>query len=255
MRRSRGYHSSANQFHGDLSEYLQNDHLFFVSLDDVEWQLSARRYFNNTNALRLQNFEMLAIRMAMPQQTDFPLPFDLPQPVDDGAADHLGGMLMPQISLPSTADRLVDLSNLVGLRTVLYCYPMTGVPGKPLPQGWDRIPGARGCTPQACGFRDHHQELSELKADVFGLSTQTTEYQREMADRVHLPFQILSDAEFKLCDALHLPTFEVDGMRLVKRLTLIVRARRIEHLFYPVFPPNESADQVMRWLRAHQVPD
>jgi peroxiredoxin len=191
----------------------------------------------------------------MPQQTEFPLPPDLPEPVDDGAAGHLMGMLMPPVSLPSTTGRMVDLSNLVGRRTVLFCYPMTGVPGKPLPKGWDMIPGARGCTPQACSFRDHHQELSDLKADVFGVSTQTTEYQREMADRVHLPFQILSDAEFKLCDALRLPTFEVDGMRLVKRLTLIVRAARIEHVFFPVFPPNESADQVTRWLRAHLVPD
>src|SRR5580704_6703705 len=190
----------------------------------------------------------------MPQQTDFPLPPDLPRPVDDGAADHLQGMLMPQVSLPATAGRMVDLSKLVAVRTVLYCYPMTGVPGVPLPQGWDMIPGARGCTPQACGFRDHHQELSELKAEVFGLSTQTTEYQREMADRVHLPFQILSDAEFKLCNALRLPTFEVHGTRLLKRLTLIVRGGRIEHVFYPVFPPNESADQVMRWIRTHPIP-
>jgi peroxiredoxin len=191
----------------------------------------------------------------MPQQTDFPLPPDLPQPVDDGAANHLAGLPMPHLFLPSTAGKMVDLSGLAGLRTVLYCYPMTGVPGRPLPQGWDMIPGARGCTPQACGFRDHYPELLELRSEVFGLSTQTTEYQREMTERIHLPFQILSDAEFKLCDALRLPTFEVDGMRLVKRLTLIVRARRIEHVFYPVFPPNESADQVMRWLRVHPVPD
>jgi len=117
------------------------------------------------------------------------------------------------------------------------------------------IPGARGCTPQTCSFRDHHQELSQFNADVFGCSTQTTEYQREMADRLHLPFEILSDAEFKLSDALRLPTFEVNVMRLMKRLTLIVRGGHIEHVFYPVFPPNESADQVMRWLRAHPIPN
>lgn len=150
---------------------------------------------------------------------------------------------------------MVDLSDLSALRTVIYCYPMTGVPGKPLPEGWDMIPGARGCTPQTCSFRHHYQELSQVKADVFGLSTQTTEYQREMADRLHLPFQILSDADFRLCDALRLPTFEVDGMRLVKRLTMIVRGGRIEHVFYPVFPPNESADQVVRWLRDHPIPN
>jgi peroxiredoxin len=186
--------------------------------------------------------------------TDFPLPTDLPRPVDDGSADHLEGLPMPQVSLPSTMGRIVDLSHLAEPRSVLYCYPMTGVPGKPLPEGWDMIPGARGCTPQTCGFRDHHRELMELKAEVFGVSTQTTEYQREMAERLHLPFEILSDAKFKLCDALRLPTFEVDGMRLMKRLTLIVRGGRIEHVFYPVFPSNESADQVIQWLGAHPFP-
>ena len=137
---------------------------------------------------------------------------------------------------------------------MIYCYPMTGVPGKPLPEGWDAIPGARGCTPQTCSFRDHHQDLSRLRADVFGISTQTTEYQREMADRLHLPFEMLSDAEFKLCEALRLPTFEVNGMRLVKRLTIIVRSGRIEHVFYPVFPPNESAEEVLRWVRSNPIP-
>jgi peroxiredoxin len=131
---------------------------------------------------------------------------------------------------------------------------MTGVPGKPLPEGWDLIPGARGCTPQTCGFRDHHQELVELQVQVFGISTQTTEYQREMARRLQLPFEILTDAELKLCDRLRLPTFEVDGMRLLRRLTMIVRGGRIEHVFYPVFPPNESAEQVLRWLRKHPIP-
>jgi peroxiredoxin len=150
---------------------------------------------------------------------------------------------------------MVDLSNLTAARTVIYCYPMTGVPGKPLPEGWDMIPGARGCTPQTCGFRDHYKELLRLQAEVFGLSTQTTEYQLEMAQRLHLPFEILSDAEFRLCEALRLPTFEVEGMRLVRRLTLIVRGGRVEHVFYPVFPPNESADQVMRWLQDHPVPN
>jgi peroxiredoxin len=148
---------------------------------------------------------------------------------------------------------MVELAELSAPRTVIYCYPRTGVPGEPLPEGWDMIPGARGCTPQACSFRDQHQELSQLKAEVFGLSTQTTEYQREMAERLHLPFEVLSDAEFKFCDAMRLPTFKVGGMRLVKRLTLVVRAGRVEHVFYPVFPPNESANQVLRWLRDHPM--
>jgi len=175
--------------------------------------------------------------------------------MDDGAADHLRGMELPQIFLRSTAGRMADFSNLGAARTVVYCYPMTGVPGKPLPEGWDEIPGARGCTPQSCGFRNRYQELLQLKTSIFGLSTQTTEYQREMAGRLRLPFEILSDSEFKLCDALRLPTFDVEGMRLVKRLTLIVRSGLIEHFFYPVFPPDESADQVLRWLRDHPVPN
>jgi len=149
---------------------------------------------------------------------------------------------------------MVDLSKVSAARTVLYCYPMTGVPGKALPEGWDAIPGARGCTPQTCGFRDRFQKLGALNARVFGLSTQTTEYQREMAERLHLPFEILSDAEFCFCNALRLPTFNVGGMRLLKRLTLIIGSGRIEHLFYPVFPPNESAEQVIHWLRAHPIP-
>jgi peroxiredoxin len=131
---------------------------------------------------------------------------------------------------------------------------MTGVPGKPLPEGWDMIPGARGCTPQTCGFRDHYQELLQFNIAVFGLSTQAAEYQREMTDRFYLPFEILSGAEFKLCEALRLPTFEVDGMRLVKRLTIIVRSGRIEHVLYPVFPPNESANEFLRWVMRNPIP-
>ncbi len=185
--------------------------------------------------------------------TEFPLPPNLPVPLDDGAADHLKGLVMPAISLPATMGGLIDLSQLPAPRTVLYLYPMTGVPGKPLPEGWDLIPGARGCTPQSCGFRDHYRELSTLQAGVLGISTQPTDYQKELAHRINLPFAILSDSEFKLCDALRLPTFEVDHVRLLKRLTLIVRESRIEQVFYPVFPPNESATQVLAWLRAHPI--
>jgi peroxiredoxin len=148
---------------------------------------------------------------------------------------------------------MVDLSALNAPRSVVYCYPRTGVPGEPIPQGWDMIPGARGCTPQTCGFRDLTDEFRRLQADVFGFSTQTTEYQQEMSHRLHLPFEILSDAEFRACDALRLPTFQVEGMRLVKRLTLIIRAGRIECVFYPVFPPNESAEQTLRWMRNNPI--
>ena len=181
------------------------------------------------------------------------LPPDLPPPVDDGACDHLPGLTMPAVRLPSTAGRLVDLGALPALRTVIYCYPRIGKPGEPLPDGWDMIPGARGCTPQACAFRDHHRELADLGAEVYGLSTPTTAYQREMAERLHLPFEVLSDASFALTDALRLPTLAVGGMRLIKRLTLIVRDQRIEQVFYPVFPPDRSAEQVMDWLRRHPL--
>lgn len=181
------------------------------------------------------------------------LPAGLPVPTDDGACDHLPGRPMPSLVLASTAGRAVDLGALRAPRTVIYCYPMTGVPGQPLPEGWDMIPGARGCTPQACAFRDHHRELATLGADVYGLSTQTTAYQREMAERLHLPFEVLSDAKFELVDALDLPTFEADSGRLAKRVSLVVRDGRIETVFYPVFPPDRSADQVLTWLRLNPL--
>jgi peroxiredoxin len=189
--------------------------------------------------------------MAAPQ--DFPLPPNLPRPVDDGAAAHLTGMAMPKILLPSTAGRMIDLSALGSPRSVIYCYPRTGVPGEPLPDGWDMIPGARGCTPQSCGFRDLIAEFRRLGVEVFGFSTQSSEYQQEAVSRLHLPFEILSDAEFKACNALRLPMFEVKGMRLVKRLTLVIHNGSIEHVFYPVFPPNESAAETLRWLRGHPI--
>lgn len=177
------------------------------------------------------------------------LPPDLPRPIDDGACDHLVGMTMPAITLPSTAGRDVDLAALPPGRTVIYCYPRTGKPGEQMPNGWDEIPGARGCTPQSCSFRDHHGELVDLGAQVFGLSTQTTAEQRELAERIHLPFELLSDAELRFARALQLPTFAAGGMILIKRLTLMIRDNRIDHVFYPVFPPNESAGEVMDWLR------
>jgi peroxiredoxin len=181
------------------------------------------------------------------------LPSDLPRPVDDGACDHLPGLAMPPLWLPSTSGRLVNLDALTAPRTVIYCYPRTGRPGEPLPDGWDAIPGARGCTPQSCAFRDHHRELADLGVEVYGLSTQATDYQSEMAARLQLSFEILSDDRLAFTRALDLPTFEVDGMRLLKRLTLIVRDQRIEHVFYPVFPPDASAAQVIDWLERHPL--
>jgi len=177
------------------------------------------------------------------------LPADLPVPQDDGAASHLPGLAMPRIELPSTAGDSIQLQAMGEGRSVLYIYPLTGRPGADLPQGWDAIPGARGCTPEACGFRDHHQDLSAAgAARVFGLSSQSTAYQQELASRLRLPFSMLSDPGFRLASALGLPTFEAGRTRLYKRLTLIIRDDEVEHVFYPVFPPNEHAGQVLAWL-------
>jgi peroxiredoxin len=179
------------------------------------------------------------------------LPANLPRPVDDGGARHLKGTAIPDLALPSTANRRVNLSKMTAPRIVLYAYPMTGRPDRKLPQGWDDIPGARGCTPETCGFRDHHKDLAKLHAEVFGVSTQPTDYQQEMVKRLEVPFEVLSDEHFALTNALKLPTFTVEGMTLLKRLTLILRNARIEQVFYPVFPPDKHADEVIAWLKAN----
>jgi peroxiredoxin len=184
------------------------------------------------------------------------LPPNLPVPVDDGAADHLRGMRVPSIALPSTAGGTVDLSALAG-RTVVYCYPRTGRPDQAVPEGWDDIPGARGCTPQSCAYRDRYAEFETLGARVFGLSTQTTEYQREAVTRLHLPFALLSDKDLAFTRALRLPTFEfawsfgAQPAELIKRLTLVLRDGRVEHVFYPVFPSNTDAAHAAAWLMEH----
>ena len=179
------------------------------------------------------------------------LPADLPAPEDDGGCDHLTGMAMPAVALPATTGETVRLDRLGPGRSVVYAYPRTGRPDEALPEGWDAIPGARGCTPQACAFRDHMAELEALGARVYGLSTQDTAYQREMAGRLHLPFPVLSDERLELTAALRLPTMDVDGMTLIRRLTLIVTDGTIEHVFYPVFPPDAAAGEVIAWLAAH----
>lgn len=175
----------------------------------------------------------------------------LPKPEDDGAASHLVGMLMPSVPLMQTSGETLDLSKLSG-RVVVYAYPMTGRPDTPLPDGWDAIPGARGCTPQSCAFRDHAAELAELNVEhLFGLSTQNTADQKEAAERLHLPFLLLSDSGLTLAKALRLPMMEVDEKSLHKRLTMILRDGVIEHVFYPVFPPDQSAGDVIAWLKNH----
>ena len=181
------------------------------------------------------------------------LPADLPVPEDDGACDHLTGMTMPSIAMPSTAGGTVNLAETAAPRTVVYIYPRTGRPDRPGPAGWDKIPGARGCTPQSCAFRDHHAKLVALGAKVYGLSTQTTDYQQEMVERLRLPFPVLSDSALTFARALNLPLFEWDAMTLIKRLTLVLRDGRIEHVFYPVFPPDKNPETVIAWLTAHPI--
>ena len=180
------------------------------------------------------------------------LPTGLPVPRDDGAAAHLAGLRLPSVTLPATDGSTVRLDVLGEGRTVLYVYPLTGRPGVDLPEGWDNIPGARGCTPEACGFRDHHDELRESgAARVYGLSSQTGDYQHELVDRLRLPFAMLSDPDFAVGAALGLPTFVAIGMSLYRRLTMIIDDGSVEHVFYPVFPPDRHAEQVLDWLRAH----
>lgn len=178
------------------------------------------------------------------------LPTDLPIPQDDGACNHLVGMTLPNVELRATDGAMVNLSHIAG-RLVIYCYPMTGQPNVPLPEGWDQIPGARGCTPQSCAFRDHYQELQALGVKVFGLSVQGTDYQCEMATRLHLPFQVLSDEQHQFQQALSLPTFMAGGMNLLKRVTLIANQGRIEAMHYPIFPSDSDASWVLDYLRQH----
>jgi peroxiredoxin len=181
--------------------------------------------------------------------TDFRrLPPDLPAPVDNGAADHLPGSTVPGVALPSMQGGEVDLAEAARERLVVYVYPRTGTPGEPLLEGWDDIPGARGCTPQSCAFRDAQQELARHGATLIGISAQTPAQQAEFAQREHIPYPLLSDHDLELAEALGLPTFEAGGLRLYKRLTFVAEEGRIVKVFYPVFPPDRNADEVLAWL-------
>lgn len=181
---------------------------------------------------------------------DFPLPPDLPEPEDDGGSDHLEGIELPNVSLIATDETSVNLQELPS-SSIVYIYPLTGRPDEDvLPDGWSDIPGARGCTPESCGFRNHYDELQEngVKA-VFGLSTQPIEYQREVRDRLRLPFELLSDVEWQFANELRLPKFTIKRDEYLKRLTLIISDNRIEHVYYPVFPPDEHASEVVQWVK------
>jgi peroxiredoxin len=181
------------------------------------------------------------------------LPADLPVPADDGACRHLSGALVPRVALPATDGGEIDLGDPAAPCTVVYAYPRTGRPGKEPAGGlaaWNAIPGARGCTPQSCAYRDAHERFRELGVRVFGLSTQTTRYQREMARRLRLPFPVLSDAALELTRRLRLPTFFFGGTTFLRRFTFVVERGRIEHVFYPVFPPDADAATILEWLAA-----
>jgi peroxiredoxin len=183
------------------------------------------------------------------------LPEGLTIPIDDGACDHLSGMVMPAVGLRSTKGGVVDVADASPKRrTVFFFYPRSGRPDEPPLPGWDDIPGGRGCTPQSCAYRDHFQEFEELGVGVFGISSQDTEYQREFAHRTHLPYPLLSDSALALTHALRLPTFEVQNMTLFRRLTIVVSEGLIEKVFYPVFPPDKNAEEVLEYLRSRAAP-
>jgi len=177
----------------------------------------------------------------------------IPEPKLDFNLEHLNQLIIPDLKLNSTDDTTVSLSNLKGI-TVIYVYPMTGVPGKELPEGWDEIPGARGCTPQSCSFRDNFSKLKKLGVNnIFGLSTQSTEYQKELATRLHLPYTILSDEKLEFSKKLKLPMFKVLKMNLLKRITLILKDNKIIKYFYPIFPPTKNIEDVINFFEKSKL--
>jgi peroxiredoxin len=187
-----------------------------------------------------------------PPDVIFSIPTDLPIPLDDGACEHLENMRIPSVSLWSTDDHEINLSSLSGWN-IIFCYPMTGRPGVPIPEGWVQIPGAAGCTPQACSYRDNHTELKRNSVGVYGISTQTSEAQKEASNRLGLPYPLLSDANHSFSSALKLPLLEVGGSKLIKRLTLILKDGVIKKCFYPVFPPDKNVVEVIAWLSENQA--
>ena len=187
--------------------------------------------------------------MPTPSKDLLKIPEGLPVPKDDGACDHLQNAVLSDIILESTGNRLVDLKKLSQNPVVLFFYPRTGVPDEPIPEGWDLIPGARGCTPQSCGYNDLLNEFKSLGVEVFGVSSQTTAFQKEFVSRMRINFEILSDCKFELTKHLRLPTFEYAGDELIRRMALYLHQGVIKKVFYPVFPPDQNARVVLNWLR------
>ncbi|GAA4513143.1 redoxin family protein [Brevibacterium yomogidense] len=237
--------------HGD--ECVSSLTVYRDTITDLERMIDALSLRRDALQQRLDRSADRSFKKEKPMSDYTTLPEGLPVPEDDGAAHGLPGSSMPRLSLPASDGRSIDFSDLGPGRTVVYLYPLTGRPGVDLPEGWDAIPGARGCSTEACDFRDHFQQLRNAGAErVFGLSGQNTEYQAEVVERLRLPFSMISDESLALADALGLPTFSAPGHdRLYARLTLVVRGGVVEHVFYPIFPPNEHAGQVLDWLVQH----
>jgi peroxiredoxin/DNA-binding transcriptional MerR regulator len=241
--------------HGDdCPESLAAYHGEIRRLDALVEELSSRREMLRArlHAAAARGFTFKDAERGPIAPPRYGLPKNLPAPVDDGSASHLGGLRLPNLSLRSTDGRDVNLRAVGDRRWVLFVYPTTGIPGEDMPIGWEQIPGARGCTAEACGFRDSFGDLLHAGLEeVYGLSVQESRYQRELAQRLHLPYPLLSDPSLALRKAVRLPIFEADGRRFYKRLTMIVHGQRIEHVFFPIFPPNEHAREVLDWLRGH----
>ena len=233
--------------HGDdCPDSLAAYHGEIQRLDSLVAQLMDRRQMLHARLISAaaRGFTIVAERYGLPE--------NLPLPVDDGRAADLVGAMLPSLVLPASDGSTVKLDEVSRGRWVLFVYPTTGVPGEDMPRGWDEIPGARGCTPEACGFRDNLADLRAAGLDaLFGLSVQPSRYQSELVARLKLPYAMLSDPAFALGERLGLPTFEAGGSRFYKRLTLVISGRTVEHVFYPIFPPNEHAGNVLKWLREH----
>lgn len=235
--------------HGD--ECVSSLAVYRDTIADIDAKITALSTRRHALQSRLDASAGSSFAKEKPMADYTTLPEGLPVPEDDGAADDLPGREVPDLAFPTSDNDTVRLTDLGAGRTVIYLYPLTGQPGVDLPEGWDAIPGARGCSTQACDFRDHFTELQVAGVDrVFGMSSQDPEYQQEVVDRLQLPFTMISDQGLQLSEALGLPTFAAPGHdRLFARLTLVIRDGVIEHVFYPIFPPNTHAQQVLTWLR------